>query len=113
MQYSIITYGVSKYGEGCDWECIDGGAQIIFTGGITRWDEVLSIGKICCCWDRSHCKVFSFVVVGTCCIPGTAVLFVVAVGWDKHWFLELGLLVVPSNVFREDVLPGTIIIRCN
>ena len=49
MHYIKFTYGLSKYGERCDWEFIEGGAQIMLTGGITGGDddELLSSDRTC------------------------------------------------------------------
>ena len=120
MHYFVFTYGLlSKYGDGCDWECNDGGAQIILTGGIMTGgveDELLS--ACCCCfcwfWHRSRCWLdkavtFAFVVVGLCWItPVVAVVTLVALVGVKHRFLELALLGLFSNVLGEDALPPTI-----
>ena len=124
MHYFVFTYGLlSKYGDGCDWECNDGGAQMILTGGIMTGgveDELLS--ACCCCfcwfWHRSRCWLdkavtFAFVVVGLCWITPVVAVKLVALVGVKHRFLELALLGLFSNVLGEDALPPTISVVMN
>ena len=124
MHYFVFTYGLlSKYGDGCDWECNDGGAQMILTGGIMTGgveDELLS--ACCCCfcwfWHRSRCWLdkavtFAFVVVGLCWITPVVAVKLVALVGVKHRFLELALLGLFSNVLGEDALPPTISVVIN
>ena len=108
MQYIRFTYGLSKKGEGCDWECIDGGAQMIFTGGMTTRSVGDGSGglvpKTCSDWSRLQPAILSFVAHG-CCWPCIAVTLVVLVG-VTHRLFEFALLGLLSNVFFEDSLPG-------
>ena len=103
MHYFKFTYGLSKYGERCDWEFIEGGAQMMLTGGITGGgeDELWSVDKTCwCCWTWSSCFVFRLdcddCIVGSWW-PVTAVTFAMVVG-VTHRFFEFALLEVLSNV---------------
>ena len=108
MQYFRFTYGLSKYGDGCDWEFIDGGAQMIFTGGMTTRSVGDGSGGLVpkTCSDRSRLQpaLLSFADIGSCW-PCIAVTFVVLVG-VTHRFFEFALLGLLSNVFFEDSLPG-------
>ena len=110
MQYFTLTYGLSKYGEGCDWEFIDGGAQIILTGGMTTRSVGDGSGglepKTCSDRSRLQLALLSFAEVVSCW-PCIAVTFGVLVG-VTHRFFEFALLWLLSKVFFEDSLPGAI-----